>query len=129
MIDQHDFQQLGTLTRSSDYDPRVRNYDPYAPKSYVTNEQGVIIRDSVRSNSGSSYSVQQVREARIANRTRNTPSIADASSMTAGFGNISKPILIGGAILGGVVLMKALKGKQKKSAIKQPNRKRRVARK
>jgi len=112
MIDQHDFQQLGTITRSSDYDPRVRNYDPYAPKSYVTNEQGVIIRDSVRSNSGTTYTVQQAREARIANRAHNTPSIAETSAMTAGFGDIPKPLLIGGAILGGVMFIKALKGKE-----------------
>ncbi|MDF9795332.1 hypothetical protein OKW21_000595 [Catalinimonas alkaloidigena] len=108
MIDQYDFQQLGSLNRSSDYDPRVRNYDPYAPKSYVTNEQGVIIRDSVRSNSGNTYSVQQAREARIANRAHNTPNIADASSMTAGFGDIPKPLIIGGALLGGVVLIRSL---------------------
>ncbi|MDF9799745.1 hypothetical protein OKW21_005008 [Catalinimonas alkaloidigena] len=108
MIDQHDFQQLGTLNRSSDYDPRLRNYDPYAPKSYMTNEQGVIIRDSVRSNSGSTYSVQQAREARIANRVRNTPSIEDSSVMAAGFGDIPKPLLIGGAILGGVLLIRSL---------------------
>ncbi|WKN32146.1 hypothetical protein PZB74_02105 [Porifericola rhodea] len=113
MIDKYDFQQLGRLTRSSDYDPRVRNYDPYAPKSYVTNEQGVIIRDSVRSNSGSTYSIQQAREARITNRARNTPNIAEGSAMTAGFGDIPKPLLIGGAILGGVVLLKTLKGKKR----------------
>ncbi|WKN31402.1 hypothetical protein PZB74_20850 [Porifericola rhodea] len=118
MIDQHDFQQLGRLTRSSDYDPRVRNYDPYAPKNYVTNEQGVIIQDSVRSNSGSTYSIQQAREARIANRARNTPNIAEGSAMTAGFGDIPKPVLIGGAILGGVLWFKLIK-KNKQTKRKQ----------
>lgn len=114
MIDQKDFQEaLGELSRASGGGRSSSGNRQYTSNPLPTNSDGIVIRDTVRTNTGTTYTIQEAREARATNRIN--PSVAETSAVgTAGFGGIPKPVLIGGAILGGVMLMKAWKGKDKK---------------
>ncbi|WPP49622.1 hypothetical protein [Catalinimonas niigatensis] len=112
MIDQKDFQEaLGQLTRASGGRRSSSTNRQYTTNPLPTTSDGIVIRDTVRSNTGATYTIQQARQARVAANSIN-PSISEASAIaTAGFGDIPKPLLIGGVILGGVMLMKAFKEK------------------
>ena len=123
-VDQKEFQEsLGQLTRSASYDPRApRTYDPNAPKNYTVREDGFIIRDTVRTNTGRTLTPQQVEQARGRGTTASIPDVAEGSALTAGFGSLPTPVLIGGAIVAGIIVMKAFKGggdEKKKAVVKR----------
>ncbi|WPP48964.1 hypothetical protein [Catalinimonas niigatensis] len=113
MIDQKDFQEaLGQLTRASGGGRSSSSNRQYTSNPFPTTSDGIVIRDTVRSNTGATYTIQQARQARAA-ANRINPSVAEDSAVaTAGFGDISKPLLIGGAIVAGIIMVKSLKGKE-----------------